>query len=427
MSSKPASVQDPGLPLKDWLLLASLYVTQFIGIGFFMIALVAILRQQGMSLQNISWVYGLGFFSVFRFLWAPLVDRWRLPGGHYRGWLLGLQSAMVLVLVAISRFDLQLHMFSIMSLCLLLAFLSATQDIAVDGLACKLLNNQTRGLGNGVQMAAGLLGNLIGGGLVLVFYQYWGWQYSMWLMATITALSLLQLLGFREPQQRTDLQPIGFYLTRLWRFWHQGKQGLWFLMLLIYPLGVCLAHALIAPMLVDSQWSLAEIGFAMNVMGSLVGLTAALLTGVLIGRYGRKSALVAGAVLQMLAIAALIPPFAGFTHKALLWLSLSTFYLAYSPVLVVLACLMMDKASTHSPATDYSLQFSLYLLIGFVASALGTSLAAQFGYLQVLVVALISAFVSIGMALLYNSPESEQQQREGALDNHFLNVNRGQG
>ena len=68
-----------------WSLLFSLYATQYVGISFLLVALVAILRSQGMPLEKLSIVYSLGIFWVFKFLWAPLIDRffiasiWSLP------------------------------------------------------------------------------------------------------------------------------------------------------------------------------------------------------------------------------------------------------------------------------------------------------------------------------------------------------------
>ncbi len=62
-------------PLSTWLLLVSLYITQNLGLGFFWIALVAIMRQQGFPLERLGVIYLLGLFWVIKFLWAPLIDR----------------------------------------------------------------------------------------------------------------------------------------------------------------------------------------------------------------------------------------------------------------------------------------------------------------------------------------------------------------
>jgi len=90
-----------------WSLLFSLYATQYVGISFLLVALVAILRSQGMPLEKLSIVYSLGIFWVFKFLWAPLIDRFSLRRfGHYRIWLLTLQAAMIINLFILGLYDL---------------------------------------------------------------------------------------------------------------------------------------------------------------------------------------------------------------------------------------------------------------------------------------------------------------------------------
>ena len=70
--------------------------------------------------------------------------------------------------------------------CAVLAFLSSTQDIATDGLSRRLLSEKERGLGNGIQSAGGMLGNLLGGGAVLMAYPYLGWKGCMVILASVS-------------------------------------------------------------------------------------------------------------------------------------------------------------------------------------------------------------------------------------------------
>ena len=118
-------------PLSTWLLLASLYMTQNLGLGFFWIALVAIMRRQGMPLEQLGVIYLLGLFWVIKFLWAPLIDRYGFGRlGHYRGWLLLTQSGMVLCLVVIGCLDIATQLGAVFAGCAVLAFLCSSQDIA---------------------------------------------------------------------------------------------------------------------------------------------------------------------------------------------------------------------------------------------------------------------------------------------------------
>ena len=159
-------------PLSVWLLITSLYTTQFLGLSFFSVALVAILRGQGASLEQVSSVYILGMIGACKFLWAPLVDRVRFTPriGHFRGWLLLMQSLMVVVLCFLANLDVTTDFGAIYLLCIVMAVCGATQDIATDALVCSLLTEEERGMGNGIQTAGGMFGFMVGAGLVLMAY-----------------------------------------------------------------------------------------------------------------------------------------------------------------------------------------------------------------------------------------------------------------
>jgi len=414
----PTSPARSSLPITTWALLGSLYVTQYLGIGFFMVALVAILREQGAPLEQVSLVYLLGLVWAVKFLWAPLVDRLGVARiGHFRGWLLVMQAGMVLTLLAIGTLDPLGDFARVYGLCLLLALFAATQDIATDGLACRLLPAAERGLGNGVQVAGQLLGNLLGAGGVLMAYPLVGWQGAMALLAAGTLVSLVQVLFFREPPHGATPLPIAAVVGRIWTLWRRPGGGRWLLMLLLYPLGVSLAYALITPILVDAGWALERIGLLVNVLGGLLGVPAALVTGLSIRRYGRRPVMIGAALLQIPGIAILILPVQGATGELAVTLAVGLFFLLYNPVVAVVTTLMMDHASHASPATDYAAQYSLYMLFSILAVSAGTALAGQVGYLPILAAATASALAMALLSLRWRhqpSPETAADPTSGS-------------
>jgi MFS family permease len=380
------------LPAATWALLGSLYLTQYLGIGFFLVALVAILREQGAPLEQLGLVYLLGLTWAFKFLWAPLVDRLGVPRiGHFRGWLLVMQTGMVVTLLVIGTLDPVADFGRVYALCLLLALLAATQDIAADGLACRLLPPAERGLGNGVQVAGQLLGNLLGAGGVLMAYPLLGWPGAMAILAAGTLVSLVQVLLFREPAHRPVPMPLAAVARRIWGLWRRPGGGHWLLMLLLYPLGVSLAYAVITPSLVDAGWALDRIGLLVSVVGSLLGVPAALATGLLIRRYGRRPVMIGAALLQIPGILALLVPALGHTGELAVAVAVGLYFLSFNPVVAVIGTLMMDHASPETPATDYAAQYSLYMLCSMLAASAGTALAGRFGYGPVLAMAATAA------------------------------------
>ncbi len=180
-------------------LLGSLYVTQFLPIAFFLQALPAFLRQSGASLATIGLIYTVALPWLFKFIWSPLIDRYGWTRwGHYRFWIICLQSLTALILVISAFLDVQ-NDFVVLFVCLfVIGFLAATQDIATDALAVSLLDERERKIGNGVQIAGNFLGAIVGGGGMLILLDRIGWTASVLLMALCTVLALIPTLQYEE-------------------------------------------------------------------------------------------------------------------------------------------------------------------------------------------------------------------------------------
>lgn len=362
-------------------LLGGLYVTQYLSMGFFYAGLPAILRAQGVPLEQLGFVYALGLIWTIKFLWAPLIDRFGVARwGHYRGWLLILQSLLVLTTLLTALFTPQEQLRVVLLLLALIVFLSATQDIAADALAVRLLAPEERGLGNSVQSAGGMIGNLLGGGVVLIAYEYLGWAASMSLLALGTALPLLLVWRHREPPNPAgDDAPKVTYGALLSLFREPGM-GSWTPVLLLFYLGMSLAYALLSPMLVDLGWSLATIGVLVNVAGSLVGVLGALLAGGLVGRLGRKGAMTAIGILQVVAVAALFAPALGAASPALVYTAVSVQMLAWGANAAVVMTVLMDRCRPESAGTDFTTQYCVLQIGSTIVSGLGLGVAGMIGY-----------------------------------------------
>ncbi|MGP1614470.1 MAG: MFS transporter [Pollutimonas bauzanensis] len=404
MSAHPspiASMSRARMPRATWRLLASLYSTQFLGLMFFIVAMVAILRERGAGLDVISMIYMLGMIWPLKILWAPLIDRFSFGrAGHYRAWLLLTQAGMVAALVAVGGYDVRDDFSVIYALCVVTALLSATQDIALDGLACSLLETSERGLGNGLQIAGGLVGNMVGGGVMLMVYPVIGWRGCTLALAALTAVSVVQLLCYREPVWPGMRRQMSAMYGRFWMFWKAPGSIRWLVVLLLYPVASATAYSVLMPILVDAGWALDRIGLIVNVLGSAAGLFAALATGRVLSRIGRGRAMAGAAVLQLAGVLAITVPALGYTSPVAVTLAVIAYFLFYNPAATVLATLMMDRASTHSPATDYTLQYSLSQCFVMGMTSAGAALAMHIGYLGVLSLSAALAVLAILLVFL---------------------------
>ncbi len=379
-----------------WILIASLYVTQFLPVSFFFMGLPAILRAQGKTLEEIGALYLLGFVWVFKILWAPLIDRVSFGRlGHYRGWLIVMQTAMVGMLLIISQIDGLGNFPLLVMLGLVLTVFSATQDIATDAITCRLLPAETRGIGNSIQVAGGLIGIMLGGGATLSLYPQIGWAGCFLLMAAVLCACLVQILFFKEPsiggggvvQQRVPY-------SRIWRIWREPGMGTWALLMMIVPLGVGMIFAMLSPMLVDIGWSLEAVGFTLNIVGSLVGLAAVSVTGVLIKKFGRRPILIATAFIQAAIILSVLPLASGSTALAMILPGVVLVFLIYNPVATVMLTIMMDRTTLGSEGTDFTVQYSLYSFMGFLSGAVALQVAGAAGYPVIVALAAVLAVVA---------------------------------
>lgn len=144
-------------------------------------ALQAWLSMEGLDIATIGFLSLVGLPYTFKFLWAPLMDRFDLPWlGRRRGWLVLTQLLLagLLWLLANSSPRTSLQLFSILAV--LVAFMSASQDICCDAYRTDLLPARERGLGSSLNVMGYRLAMVLSGGVALIWtdaQQGGGWQW----------------------------------------------------------------------------------------------------------------------------------------------------------------------------------------------------------------------------------------------------------
>ena len=386
-----------------------LYASQFFPLGFFYYALTAVLRKRGVPLEQIGALQLLALFWVVKFAWAPLLDRYgsrRL--GHYRGWLLLLQGLMVVAVLLLLPLDVGDDLPLVFVLVGTIAFLSATQDVATDATAVRVLLPSERGLGNGIQLACGYFGFIVGGGGILMIYDHLGWQAAVIVLALATAVPLPFLLRYRE-SPRDIAVAAGVQRRRavtfraLADFFQQSGVARWLLIVLpLNYMGIATAYKLITPMLVDVGWPLDWIGAVVAFGGGAVAMASALSAGAVLNAIGRRRALLVFGVIAVAAIAMLAPLIAGHATVAVVLAVVTLINVAYASIGTTIFTLSMDWSRRDTAGTDYTIQTSLAVLCSDVAGAAGLSLAGYVGY--PIVIALALALALGGMAAAARLP-----------------------
>ena len=184
-------------------------------------AMQAWLTVDGVDVATIGFLGLVGMPYTFKFLWAPLMDRFELPWlGRRRGWLVITQLSLALALVWMSNLSVQANTALFAAAAVLIAFLSASQDIVIDAYRTDILPDRERGLGASLSVFGYRLAMILSGGIALIWADQWkSWPKVYLVMAGIMAgaavVSLLVVPGvanseFRAPHTNAKKDLFGF-------------------------------------------------------------------------------------------------------------------------------------------------------------------------------------------------------------------------
>ena len=386
MTSAPTSA--PALPLpratprEKWLLLASLYVAQALPLGFFTVALPAILRQRGVGLAQIGLVGALALPWLVKFTWAPLLDRFgSTRHGHFRSWIVPLQALAALAVAVLAWLDPAEHLGAVLAVGGLFMLLAATQDIATDGLAVHNLSADERGPANGLQVGGYYLGLILGGGGVLLVFDQLGWRAALLGIAGALCVPLIAALRFRETARAPAPRPTaGAGFRGLRRFFRRRDLGGWLLVVVVFRGAETAALAMFNPMLVDRGRSLEEIGVLLGVVNAAAAFAGAVVGGAAMRALGRRRSLVISMLGVAAAVAGMVVPALGLGGGWTLFVCAAAVAFAGGLATAALYTNMMDACRAQSAATDFTFQQSMAAGGPIIASVVSGVLAAALGY-----------------------------------------------
>lgn len=366
------------------LLITGLYVTQSLGVGFLGTGLAIILRQAGVGLEVLGLITLAGLAWPLKFLWAPLTDRFGARRGHYRSWLLVLQPLMVLVILAMLPFGDLTDLTGIVVLGIALAVLSATQDTASDALAVGLMRGSRRGIVNGLQVAGGYLGNLLGGGVTVLVYAAWGWQAAIGFLAVATALPIITIVLAKEPELQRERPSVRESFGSLLTVLRQPGATLWALgTVTIAVASISILTALTSPALIDRGWADWEVALLTGIGIGLAGMVGGVAGGALVRSHGRRAAFALTATATAVCTAAsVLVVFGGFT-AAPVWIAICATYIAFTALSAVQYTVAMDYSREGTAGSDFTLQNSIQQAASFIAASGALFLAAWVGYAAV--------------------------------------------
>jgi len=243
------------------------------------------LRTEGIGLAEIGFFALVQIPYTWKFLWAPIMDRYTLPFlGRRRGWILLAQLLLLasMGVMGFSRPD--LNLWTVAYLSAAVAFFSASQDIVLDAYRRELLPDVELGLGNSIHVQAYRLSGLIPGGLGLILSDYLPWHMVFIFVALFMLVGVVMTLvideAIKEPTPPQTLmasviEPFKEFIGRS----GLGPALLVLAFLFFYKLGDNMATALQTAFFYDVGFSGTQIG----TIAKLVGTSAAIVGGVIGG------------------------------------------------------------------------------------------------------------------------------------------------
>lgn len=269
--------------------------------------LPAWLRSEGVSLATIGLFALIQFPYTWKFLWAPLLDRFALPLGRRRGWIFLTQALLIVIIALLGRLSPAIDLGAIVWLTALLAFVSATADIALDAYRRELLEERELGLGNAVHVNAYRIAGLVPGSLSLILADHFPWQTVFLVTALFMLPGMLMALLVVEPAiaggaprtlRQAVIEPFREFITRAGL-----KEALLILaFIFFYKLGDSMATALATPFYLDLGYAKSDIGLVAKHAGLWPAVFGGLLGGLWMVSLGINRALWLFGIVQVVSI-----------------------------------------------------------------------------------------------------------------------------
>jgi len=253
---------------------------------------------------DLTWIGMIALVQIpytWKFVWAPIVDRFTPPFlGRRRGWLLIAQLLLILSIVTLGYADPVKQTVLMVAAAVLVAFFSATQDIVVDAYRREDLPDEELGIGSSMYIYGYRVGMLIAGGGGLILADHMPFSRVYLILAACMLPGLVTTLLTPEPaanagtpqtMKEAVVRPLADYFSR--------PNALWILaFILFYKIGDTMASAITMPFYLDIGFSKTEIGAVVKIFGTGATLAGALAGGIVLLQLGITRSLWIFGILQ---------------------------------------------------------------------------------------------------------------------------------
>ncbi|MGO3243341.1 MAG: AmpG family muropeptide MFS transporter [Halomonas sp.] len=433
-------------PQRSWLAALAVYcrapVITMLFLGFsaglpFLLVfstLSAWLRSDGVEVAAIGFFAWIGMLYSIKFFWAPVVDRLALPiltraFGQRRGWMLLAQATIAAGLVGLAGLSPVGNLGWVALFALLVAFGSATQDIAIDAYRIESADDDVQAAMASTYIIGYRGGLLSAGAGALYIAASASWDVAYLSMAALMSIGVLTVLVRPEPKRaslsiqlihepkvrafirasrgkpkilrRLGAWSIGALVCPFTDFFSRyGVKALWILVFIaVFRISDLAMASMANPLYIDLGFSLAEIASVTNIFGIAMSITGGILGGLCVARYGIGPLLIFGAGLVMVtnllfAVLALVG-----NQLPMLVVTIIGDNLANGLASAVFIAFLSSLTSRAYTATQYALFSSLMTLPGKFLSGFGGLVVNAQGYPSFFVIATLLGLPAILLAI----------------------------
>jgi PAT family beta-lactamase induction signal transducer AmpG len=348
------------------------------------------LAQVGISRTGIGLFALVGTPYSLKFLWSPLIERLPppLPLGRRRGWGITIQLALMAVIAVFGTLDPTRQIGTMAVLAVVVAFLSASQDIVIDAFRIEILDDARQGPGAGAVQVGYRMGMLAAGAGALFLADAFGWTVAYGVMAALLAVGIGVFLVMPEAQPQPsaaaarDLRTV-LAQTIVLPFADIMRRPAWPLALLFimtYKLGEAMAGIMAMPLYIAIGFTLTEIGEVSKIFGVVFTLVGCVVGGAVVTRLGCLKALLICGVLQSLGNLFYILQAVAGHHLGYLVLCVAAENLTGGMAGTALVVYVSSLCNLRYTATQYALLSSLAVLGRTLFASSAGALADHLGW-----------------------------------------------
>lgn len=363
------------------------------------------LRSNDVDLATIGLFALVSLPYTWKFVWSPLMDRYKLPFlGRRRGWALIAQIGLLFSIAALGQFDPSESLQAIVVIVFIISLFSASQDIVIDAYRRELLADDELGTGTSFFVNAYRLSSLVPGSLALIMSDHLPWSVVYWVTAGFMVIGIVTSLVIKEVSddalaprslKAAIIDPFVEFFSR------DGiKAGLAILaFMFLYKLGDNMATALATPFYLDMGFSRTEIGSIAKVAALWAVTAGGIIGGIAMLILSINRALWIFGFVQM------------FTILGYVWLStighdpvglfivVSGEYLGVGLGTIAMTAYMARETSKAFTATQFALLSSFAVFPRTFANASTGFIIEAIGYTQFFILCTLVAIP--GMLLLF--------------------------